>query len=105
MIVEIVLIRREPVFRSEIPSTDVVVSYEYPLTVVGHALLVLCRTVLYETKRFTQARRKLENLEECPKVFKEHHGCNTANRQPVGHSRFAVTVHQQEEWRCNKSSK
>ena len=56
-IVEIVLVRREPVFRSEIPSTDVVVSYEYPLIVVGHALLVLCRTVLYETKRFTQARR------------------------------------------------
>ena len=38
-LVEIVLIRREPMFRSEIPSTDVVVSYEYPLIIVEHALL------------------------------------------------------------------
>jgi len=46
VVVENVLVRLEPMLRSEILATDVEVSYEYtyPLIFVGHALLVLDRT-------------------------------------------------------------
>ena len=43
-IVENVLVRLEPMLRSEILATDVEVPYEYPLIFVEHALLVLDRT-------------------------------------------------------------
>jgi len=42
--VENVLVRLEPMLRSEILVTDIEVSYEYPLIFVEHALLVLDRT-------------------------------------------------------------